>query len=89
MNMNYKKFSKGLKESVDSIAKMLSGKKIKFSQTGSQFAIKKLKSNKLDTVKDDIDNIISKSFDCEKASKFRKFSFFDEVLYLQFKRRVS
>jgi hypothetical protein len=85
--MKYSKFSKGLKESVNKITSLLKSKKIKFSNVGSEFAIR-VKPNKMDPVKGDIDEIIETVFDCDKASKFRKFSLYDEVLYLQFKRRA-
>lgn len=85
--MKYSKFAKGLKESVNKITSLLNSKKIKYSNVGSEFAIR-VKPNKMDPVKGDIDEIIVSVFDCKKASKFRKFSFYDEVLYLQFKRRA-
>ena len=85
--MKYKKFCKDLKETVTDIANLLSAKKIKFSNSGSEFAIK-LKSNKIDSVKDDIDCIVTQKFDCSKASKFREFNSYDGILYLQFKRPV-
>jgi hypothetical protein len=85
--MKEKKFYLKLGQAFEAIDGYLRSRESEYVTHGPSFAIN-VKDDDVDTLKNDIDGIIKDSFNC-KVSKYRKYNYHQQKLYLQFKRRVG
>lgn len=85
--MKYCKFRENVEVAMYSIMEYLGDENVKFTQKGACITIKLGKKN--DHVKGAIDNIVTHSFGCKKASKYCKMNYHESKLFLQFKQRSA
>ena len=85
--MREKTFYLKLGQAFETISKYLSNREAEYVTLGPSFAIS-TKEDEVDSIKDNIDSIIRGAFN-GKASKFRKYNYHQQKLYLQFKCRVG
>lgn len=86
--MSDKKYIKRLWKAVRGIDQFLTEKDIDYSNSGTAYAIR-LNTETVNSVKISLNRIIADAFGVIKASKYCKYNFHADILYLQFKKRLA
>lgn len=77
-----------LGQALDQIASLLSSRDTSFATCGPSFAITLDNDDSVKSIKEEVDDIVKDTFECKKASKYRKYNYHANKLYLQFKRHI-
>lgn len=83
--MKEKTFQLRLGQALEAVSGYLSSRETEYKTVGPAFAIS-INNDDVNSIKEGVDDIISDSFG-DKASRYRKYNYHKNILYLQFKRR--
>ena len=73
---------------VTGIEDYLDENQISYKSAGSTLSFNTDENMNINKIKDDIDDIVVESFGCKKASKRRKYTFLENMIFIRFKKEV-